>query len=102
KAVINRGLSADRTIYLRKERRRDVDIRNTAQVSSRHEAGQVSHDAPAERDDRVAPLEAFCDEKAPDSFSHPERLGSLAIGDEILVDGESGLSEAASEVSTEP
>ncbi len=48
---IQTDFAADGAVHLGEKCRRHLDERNAAQIGSRHEARQITHDSPAQRDD---------------------------------------------------
>ena len=72
-------LPADGSVDLREEGRRHLDHRQAAHERRPREAGQVAHDAAADRDDRGVAVEAVGHEPVPQPLGLAEALALLAL-----------------------
>ncbi len=75
---IDGGLAADRRIDLRQQCRRHLHVIDAATHDRRGEAGEIADDAAAERDNKIAALDAFGDQRLADPFEAVKALRTLA------------------------
>ena len=84
---VDAGLAADRRVDLGDERRRDVDDRHAAQVRRGEEPGRVAERAAADRDERLAALDAQPRRaRARPSSTTARRLASSPCGQQDPLD----------------
>ena len=74
---IDRGLAADRRIDLGQQRSRDLHVIYSAPHCGRGEAGEIADHAAAERNDKIAALDARCDDRLADLLEYAKALRSL-------------------------
>src|SRR4029079_3967802 len=79
--VVDANLAANRCVDLREQRRGNVDERDAAQVGGGSEAGDVTDDPSAERDEGRGTVGVRTDERVVDSRYGAEVLRALAVRD---------------------
>ena len=77
-ARIDAGLAADRTVDLRQQRGRHLHIIEPAPHRCRGKAGEIADDAAAERDHKIAALDARRDDRLAYGLERRVALGALA------------------------
>src|SRR5262249_39588449 len=93
--VVDRGLSSDRAVNLREQRRGNLNVVDPAQKSRGDKPRKVAHHAAAERDHTVRAFKTIGDQKTPGAFGRAQRLRPLAVADQMRERSETGLLQAS-------
>ncbi len=90
-AGVDGGLAADRGVHLRQQCGRHLDIIEAAPHHGRGESGEIADDAAAERDDKIAALDARGDDGLANLFEDRKAFRAFAGRDDDAIALHAGL-----------